>query len=145
MKSPDTSFGAVVFKEEEGERLFLLVHHASGNHWDHPKGHPEEGETPRDTAAREIREEAGSRVEFLEDFSVRTGWVLPDGRPKEVTYFLARHIGDVPAGGPEGEILGTRWLPEAGALAAITYDTGRDVLREAAEHLSRRASGCGSD
>lgn len=51
-----TSFGVLIFNES-GE---LLMAHATGQkHWDIPKGGAEEGESPRDAALRELREETG--------------------------------------------------------------------------------------
>ena len=42
----------------------VLLGHATGSaHWDIPKGIPEPDETPRDTAAREVLEETGLRLD----------------------------------------------------------------------------------
>ena len=111
---------------------------ASGNHWDHPKGHPEPGETPRDTAAREIREEGGVEVHFIGDFLQERSWILPDGRGKDVGYFLGEKLAEVPTGGPEGEILDTTWLSYGEARERITWDSGRSVLDAAEKYLKNR-------
>jgi 8-oxo-dGTP pyrophosphatase MutT (NUDIX family) len=125
-----------VFEAGGGHSVrFLLVHHASGGHWDHPKGHAEENESPEETVRREVAEEGGVRIRLVPGFEAEAHWILPDGRPKTVTYFLAEKIGECEAGGPEGEILGTAWLTCAEARARMTYDTGRQVLDEAAERL----------
>ena len=51
-----TSFGVLIFNE----KAQLLLAHATGQkHWDIPKGGAEEGESPRDAALREAREETG--------------------------------------------------------------------------------------
>ncbi|HEX7021284.1 MAG TPA: NUDIX domain-containing protein [Trueperaceae bacterium] len=47
--------GGVVFNDQ-GE--VLLLHHAGG-HWVFPKGHIDPGETPLETALREVEEESG--------------------------------------------------------------------------------------
>ncbi len=144
MMAPDRSFGAVVFRVPDGspDREYLLVHHASGNHWDHPKGHPENSETPRETATREIFEETGVNVRFLEGFQTEAGWTLPSGREKIVLYFLAERVisegrENERAGGPEGEILDTVWLSFDSALKRISYETGRKVLKKAEDFLSK--------
>ena len=129
---PDRSWGAVVF---DHRRRYLLIHHAGGNHWDHPKGHADPGEAHRDTALREIREEAQINAEIIDGFNTEVGWILPNGRPKTVVYYLARRTGDCNQEGPEGEILGKTWLSYTQAREKITYDAGKDVLDRAEEFL----------
>lgn len=140
MTEDDRSWGAVVFEDAEKgiERRYLLVLHASGGHWDHPKGHAETGETPEDTVRREIREEGGVEIRLREGFVTDASWRLPDGRAKTVTYYLAEKTSECSTGGPEGEILGTVWLPYGEARNRITYETGKRVLDEAAAFLSSK-------
>ncbi len=88
-----------------------------------------------ETARREVGEEGGVLVDFLDGFECRAEWTLPDGRPKKVGYFLARQSGSRACGGPEGEILAREWLPYSAAMKRITYQSGRDVLKKAAEFL----------
>ncbi len=137
----DRSFGAVVYHYPNAgmERHYLLVHHISGGHWDHPKGHPELGESPKDTARREIGEECGVLIEFEEGFFTEVSWVLPDGRRKVVGFYLAHKTGKEidRSAFIEKEILQFRWLPYKEAKKLITYDTGRRVLDEAERFISK--------
>lgn len=130
----DRSWGAVVV-DEAGR--YLLVRHANGGHWDHPKGHPESGETPEETALREIREEGGIAAELIQGFAEEARWTLPDGRGKTVVYFLARKTAESTPTGPEGEILETAWLSYIAARRRITYETGKNVLDRAEAFLRR--------
>ena len=57
----EKSCGAIVYKEENGELKFLLVHQSNG-HYSFPKGHMEEGESELDTTLREIKEETNLDV-----------------------------------------------------------------------------------
>ena len=149
----------MVLRGGGGDRRFFLVQHVNGEHWDHPKGHAEGDEGPRETARREIREEGGLEVDFIGDFSHEVSWTLPDGRPKKVVYYLARMRseaapagpGDGPespevpgnpdspesSGGPGGpdEILGRAWLSFDEAMRRITYPSGREVLDAARRRL----------
>lgn len=61
---PRTALGAacVIF---DGEGRVLLVHHTYGRlNWELPGGGAEPGETPDETAARELLEETGLRAEL---------------------------------------------------------------------------------
>ena len=55
------SAGAVIFREEKGRILFLLIYSARNRVWGFPKGHVEAGESEKDAAKREIKEETGLR------------------------------------------------------------------------------------
>ena len=48
----EKSCGCIIIKDDE----VLLIKHNKG-HWDFPKGHMEEGETEKQTAVREVKEE----------------------------------------------------------------------------------------
>lgn len=139
---PDRSWGAVVI---DGKGNYLLVRHASGGHWDSPKGHGEEDESPAETALREIREEASVEAEIIDGFTAEAQWILPAGRPKHTVYFLARCLRSCKPEGPQGEILEIAWLPYGEARDLITYDTGKMVLDRAEEFLKQSGSGTFSD
>jgi len=154
----DRSWGAVVI---DNEQKFLLVQHSNGQHWSHPKGHPNSGETPFETAIREIREEGNVDVTLIDGFQMQEAWNLPDGRRKEVVFYLGKKIdsaGENRIGGREMdialttrkserrlsgevEILGRVWLSYQEALERITYEAGRRVLRGAMEFLKLQGGG----
>jgi len=154
----DRSWGAVVV---DNEQRFLLVQHSSGQHWSHPKGHSNPGETPFETAIREIREEGDVDVALMDGFQMREAWNLPDGRRKEVVYYLGRKTGSTgksrmgggelrtAAAAREGgnrlsdgeEILGRVWLPYHEALERLTYESGKRVLRGALDFLNPHGAG----
>ena len=52
------SAGAALYTVQDGETRWVLVREKSGS-VGLPKGHVEKGETPKQTALREIREETG--------------------------------------------------------------------------------------
>jgi bis(5'-nucleosidyl)-tetraphosphatase len=68
--------GLVVFRTDEtGARLYLIIRHAAG-HWELPKGHIEPGETWRQTARREVREETGiSDLALIPEFARKIQYV----------------------------------------------------------------------
>ena len=72
----EESCGAVVFTCVSGERRYVLVRSREGI-YGFPKGHREPGETPEETALREIREEVGLHVTLLPGFSAQDEYPLP--------------------------------------------------------------------
>jgi 8-oxo-dGTP pyrophosphatase MutT (NUDIX family) len=86
--------GGVLLLTRTPPRQFLLMRHP--DRWDLPKGHAEAGETPRETALREMREETGvdpslvtldPTFEFTLEYPVRYGREA-FARLKRVHYFL---------------------------------------------------------
>src|SRR6056297_573724 len=68
MISIENSAGAVVFIKKEDDFYYLLLHYEAG-HWGLPRGHIEKGETLKDTAVREVKEETGiNDLKFISGF-----------------------------------------------------------------------------
>ena len=85
----EKSCGAVVFIHTSMGLRYVLVQ-SLGGIWGFPKGHVEAGETERETALREIREEVGLRPQLLHGFREADEYTLPGTNiRKEVVYFLA--------------------------------------------------------
>ena len=85
-----TAYGTVPMRKEGSEWLFLLVENNEG-YWGFPKGHQEDGEDIRQTAARETCEETGiciSADRLEESFAYGYDVELPGGmQRKTVTLF----------------------------------------------------------
>lgn len=60
------SAGGVVYKKEVTKTTFLIIKPSGSNRWQLPKGIIDEGESSKDAAVREVREEGGVEVELLE-------------------------------------------------------------------------------
>ncbi|MFH1400326.1 MAG: NUDIX domain-containing protein [Nanoarchaeota archaeon] len=126
------SCGAVIFRRN-GVTEFLVIKakEAGGGHWDFPKGHVEEGESERQTAEREIYEEVGLKVRFIDPFRTSIQYVSHvDGVQKTVVFFLAeavtkdvKYIFD--------EVDDHIWLPFDEALVRLTHENAKRVLRDA--------------
>lgn len=63
--------------------------------WSLPKGHIERGETPEETAVREVAEETGILGEVVAPLGIIAFWFVADGRRihKTVHHFLLRPVG----------------------------------------------------
>lgn len=124
----EKSCGAVICREDEDFPRVLLIRHRNGGHWAFPKGHVEKDETEEETARREIREETGLKVKLDPGFRKVVTFSPKPQVLKDVVYFGAR-----PAGGElkrqEEEVLEAAWHTFGEALALITFENDRDVLR----------------
>ncbi len=132
----EKSCGAVIIKEENSRYYTLIIRQTQG-HWCFPKGHVENDETEHDTAYREIREETGISVHFIDGFRETTHYSPSEGVEKKVVYFLARPESGEEIMQPE-EIIDMRWvnLVEAGAL--LTYKNDAQLLRKAIRFLQEK-------
>lgn len=132
----EKSCGAVIFREENTERNYLILHSTLG-HATHCKGHVEGDETEHETAAREILEETGLTVDFIDGFREVISYEPFPGVHKDVVYFLARVSGGAPACQP-GEVESIQFLPFAAALGTLSHDSDRDTLQKAHAFLEGR-------
>ncbi len=62
MVEREHSFGIIPLRLENRVWHVFIVQHRSGGHWGFPKGHQEAGESPKQSAERELVEETGLRV-----------------------------------------------------------------------------------
>ncbi len=131
----EKSCGAAIFREENGGVTWLVLHMTHG-HWSQCKGHVEPGETEHETARREIGEETGLAVEFVENFRHVITYSPYPGCEKDVVFFLARAAEGAIRCQPE-EVAEAEFLPFEEAMARLTYDGDRETLAAAAVYLKK--------
>jgi 8-oxo-dGTP pyrophosphatase MutT (NUDIX family) len=103
-----------------------------------PKGHPDDGESAADAAAREVREEAGVRGELVEKLGDVRYWYQRSGRRilKVVSFFLFDYReGDVADHDHEIEHAG--WMAIEEAASALSYRGEREMVQRAISVLGR--------
>ena len=133
----EKSCGAVIYTIRGGRRLYLIELMQKG-HRSICKGHVEKNETEHQTAAREIMEETGLTVAFIDGFRETIEYSPYQGCMKTVVFFLARaQGGDVTA--QEEEVREIEWLPYREALAALTFDSDRQTVQKAEAFLRARS------
>jgi len=135
----ERSAGAVIFRKEDGEIKYLLLHYKyKTEYWDFPKGNVEEGEDEKETAQREAKEETGLEIDFVSGFEEKVSWFYKRGGEtifKETVYFLAE--------AKEGEAkvseehLGYGWFSYEKAFGKIKFKNSKEVLKKAHLFLSK--------
>ncbi len=135
------SFGIVPIRRTPEGELFLLIQHRSG-HWSFPKGHAEPGETPVQTARRELLEETGiGHLRLREDLVFTEHYdIVKRGRDTEktVTYFLG-WVRDTRVRMQAEEVKDYLWLGYEEASRKVTYEETRRILDEVQNALERMA------
>ena len=131
----EKSAGAVVFHRGEQIEYLLL----RSTFWGFPKGHVEAGETEKQAARREIREETGLEVTLLKGFRVQDEYWYAresDRIHKVAVLFLAEAKNrDSKISWEHSEMT---WLTLDEALARLTYENGREILKKANAYLLKR-------
>lgn len=131
----DFSVGGIA-TDSEGRVALIRTKNMRGQLvWGLPKGHPEPGEAPIDTARREVEEETGLKVEVLGSQACATVdyWFVDRGGDrvhKRVDFYRMRCVGGDP-GGHDDEVDQVVLLEPGEALDRLTYTNERAALAEA--------------
>ena len=146
----ETSAGAVIFRKEDNQTLYLLLQYKTkAHHWDLVKGYIEENETEIETVKREVKEETGLQdIEIIDGFkewikySFRDTYNLKEGSKEKasfifkiVTFYLAEtKTQKVKISFEHAEY---KWLPYEQALEQITFKKAKGVLEKANNFLKK--------
>jgi 8-oxo-dGTP pyrophosphatase MutT (NUDIX family) len=132
-KASEHSAGGVVVRGDEVMVVVPVKRAADGRKvLGLPKGHPENGETLEQAAAREVREEAGVVGEMTEHLGDVDYFYERKGKPiaKRVTWFLIHYRSGDPAD-HDHEMEEARWMPFEQALSELTYEGERKMVARA--------------
>ncbi len=136
----EKSCGAVVYCQKDNDIKYLLVCE-HGGYWVFPKGHMEAGESEHETALREVKEETGLDVTFVDDFRIKDEHNLArEGRPntiKQTIYFLA-YYEDQTFVPQESEISQIVLLDYEAAMTTLQFDSFKRILTQAHDFLEKK-------
>lgn len=124
--------GGVVFRRNKAGEVEILLIQDAKDRWTIPKGHIEEGETAKQTAEREIGEEAGLHTVDVLDWlgKIHFRYRRVDKLVLMTTQiYLVRARGDTNDITKEDWMNGIKWFSFVDALEAIEYeDIGKLML-----------------
>lgn len=128
--------GGLVFRENSKGKLKILVaHRPRYDDWGLPKGKADKGETPEETAIREVLEETGYHCRIVAPIGT-TRYRINSGI-KEVNWFAMRPLPDSPGFKKNKEVDEIRWISRKKAKQELDYENDRDLV--AAPGLKRLA------
>ncbi len=137
------SAGGIIVKKVEDKLKVLLIKDRFG-HWTWPKGHIEAGETPEETALREIDEETGLRsLEIKSEIYTQEYTFVEDDRTikKTVNIFLIESLihEEIIANVPE--IAEARWFWQEEAVDKVEYHDSGEIVQKAINVFLEMTSG----
>lgn len=139
----DFSCGLIPLRKEGEEWKVFLINQIprQGNlFWTFPKGHPEQNETHKETALRELQEETGIIPDsfFTEKTFCQRYTFMHEGQhiEKEVIYYLGV-VSSEEYTVQAGEVKEAGWFTFSEAQQQVTHDIARTLLREVHEYVTK--------
>jgi 8-oxo-dGTP pyrophosphatase MutT (NUDIX family) len=125
----ETSFGGVVVRRDE---VLVITPIGKRRVTGLPKGGPNPGESPEQTAAREVREETGVVASVREPLGDVTYWYRRGGRRvhKTVHFYLCDYVSGS-TDDHDHEVEDARWIPLAEAATTLSYPGERALIERA--------------
>ena len=132
----EKSVGAVLFKKENNQILYLVEYMKQG-HISLCKGHQEQGENDLETLEREVKEETDSKIKLIDGFKYEISYFPNIEAYKKVIFYLAEIISDNKLQDKhDDEVKKIELLSFEDALNKLTYQTDKDTLAKAHEYLA---------
>jgi 8-oxo-dGTP pyrophosphatase MutT (NUDIX family) len=131
------SAGGVAFRQDDAGVEVALIATGQPSRWQLPKGIVDPGESPEDTALREVREEAGITTEMVAPIHIIEYWYVGSRGKQRVRFhkfvhffLLAYCTGEVSE--HDHEVSEARWVSIDEAANLLAFKGERDVVARAA-------------
>ncbi len=131
------SCGTVLYTVRGHEIHYVLIQTLHGGECGFPKGHLEKGESEEACALRETWEETSISAKLIDGFRQETRYPIGGKKMKTVTYFLASFTGQKPHRNDRFEAFIYHVVPYQKALALLTHEDSREILRKADAFLRK--------
>lgn len=134
----ETTSGGVVFRRNDKGGVEILLAQDAKDRWTIPKGHIEPGETPRQTAEREIQEETGLKEMKVFNHLGKTQFRY---RRQNSLVLMTMHVYLVKALGDTDRLIkeewmnGISWFPFNEAIDKIEYEGIEKLMLLAMKHI----------
>jgi 8-oxo-dGTP pyrophosphatase MutT (NUDIX family) len=130
----DISYGVIPLIKEGDTWLVFLINqfgHAGDVYWTFPKGHPEEGEIPEESALRELREETAITLKLVQPSKwYEQLYVFPYKEfliNKKVLYLIGEAVSKDYAI-QEDEVKEAGWFSFEDAREKLTHEVAKNLL-----------------
>ncbi len=137
------SAGGIILRQAQDKFLkktweVLLTQSSANHYWGFPKGNVGEGESMKEAALREVKEEAGVEAEIIEKVGdSKYVYTHPCDKVKVfkvVTIYLMKYIsGDV--SDHDWEVSEAGWYSPEEALKTLSFSQDKQLLRLALEKI----------
>ena len=133
------SAGGIIFKQTKSGPIFLLIKNMAmrdpdKSYWGFPKGHLNAGESSKEAAIREVKEEVGLRVEIIDKIGQSSYIFQVNGEKifKIVTMFLMQvKKGQILI--QDLEIQEAKWLGSEQVLELLSFSNDKKLFQKALE------------
>ncbi|MFT8593112.1 MAG: NUDIX hydrolase [Bifidobacterium sp.] len=136
------SAGGLIFNEKQ--EVAIIARHSRSGHleWCLPKGHIEKGETPEQTAVREVHEETGILGEVQESIATIDYWFTGTNQRihKLVHHFVLTQTGGflTVEGDPDHEAEQAAWVSFNDLESVLSYPNERKIVWLYARKLKKQ-------
>ena len=134
----ESSFGIIPLTYRENYWEVFLIQHLNGGHWGFPKGHAENGESPKEAAERELHEETQMKViRYLpEPYLTESYRFTRNGIPldKTVRFYFAEVT--TPYFLQSEELIQGKWLPLKELLSYAIFPEEKELYHSVIKKLS---------
>lgn len=135
------SSGGVLFRVSDGVFLVCLIAKQEMRVWALPRGRVEGGETPEETALREVLEETGFSARVLEKLDEIHFYFYSHTDEKlihRIVHFFLMQCEDGEPAQLDQEVDMAKWYPINEAIRMLKYENEKEILRKARRVLKKK-------